>query len=383
MHRLKTFALIACMIAPGEALAGLPHIAAGKWISEASSVLDAVNEYLAPRLSVTGDSLQSSDQTADDLNVSGAGIIWSQHTLDLHLRDSASRKSGHGQKSLSLNYAMPLVGNHVQLALEDRQYRGVLQATDRQLDTSGNYNGFRFSASRSLGSVGGIELRQIIRHSGSETSEYEDSEWKSDSSRQQSSLGFQCSGEGTLRGGFSASAQVAALGGLEYERVESSDSQISNRTRYQKVAFSASVRRQWQRWELAVRGRYQVAPDDLPDSERIQVGGSRLVSGFNGQTAYGSEGGWVRLNAASPVYEVPFTDRFRSTLSLSVMRGWSPVDVQQQRRFAGVSAGEISLNLRSRGFIANVTMGRLIDSDRPDLTIPDHPDVSVSLSLGI
>ncbi|WP_336366689.1 ShlB/FhaC/HecB family hemolysin secretion/activation protein [Marinobacter sp. C2H3] len=386
---LRIFSVLAAALAGGWPLvsqAGLPAVPlppAGQWVSEAASALDAVSDYLSPRLSVSGDTRQGDDQTAGDLNLVGRDILVSQNTLDLHFSHSASRKLGDQQQSLTVNYTMPLAGNEWQFSAERRQYQNVLRETDRQLDGSGQYRGVHVSSSRNLGSLAGIGFRQIAQYSGSHVSDYEQSQWVGDTRRQHSSVGLQCAVDGSLPGGLAASAQVTAVGGVQYEQVVSADDSQAYRNRYQKLALDASAGRPWHRWHLGVRGRYQLAPGDLPDDEQIQVGGAGLMSGFDGHTVYGAEGGWVRMQALSPTYGLPLMDRFRSRISVAVMQGWSPVGDAHDRRFASVSAGEVSLTLRARKMSANLTVGRLLESDRPDLAVPARPDVSLSLVLGI
>lgn len=356
---------------------------AGVWVYQATNVLDSVTDYLSNRIEVSGSSSQSNDRSAGHLALAANGVIWSRHELGLQFRDSASRKEGDGQKSLALRYSMPLVGNHLEVEVEESEYRGVLKQPGQQLDTSGDQSLFRFTATRSLGSVLGLDLHQVIRHSGRTTSVYEESEWVRDSSHQLSSIGLKCSSSQWLRGGLRASAQLTAVGGLEYRSTEYAESETQDRTQFHRIELGALLQKQVLDWNLDLGGRYQFAPENLPGSERITVGGSALISGFNGQSVTSTEGGWLRINAASPSYQIPFASHFQSSLSLSVMRGWAPYETGDQQNLAAVSAGEISFNINADRFRANMTVGRLLDSGRSDVVVPSAPDVALSLHMGI
>lgn len=376
-------ALILCVSVPVASEAAQERGMTGTWVYQATSVLDSVTDYLSNRIEVSGSSSQSNDRSAGHLALAANDVIWARHELGLQFRDSASRKEDDGQKSLALRYAMPLIGNRLELEVEESQYRGVVTQPDQRLDTSGDQSFFRFTATRSLGSLLGLDVHQFIRHSGSNRSVYEESQWVRDSSHQLSSIGLRYSGAQELMGGLHASTRLTAVGGMEYRRTEYAEGETETRTQFHRVELAALLQRQVLDWNLDLGGRYQFAPEDLPGSERITIGGSGLISGFNGQSVSGNEGGWLRLNAASPSYHVPFAARFQSSFSVSLMQGWAPADTGDHQKFASVSAGEISLNIRSDRFRADMTLGRLIETDRFDVAIPSAPDFALSLHMGI
>lgn len=383
MRALNTVALILCAFVPTNTLAAQDRGMATTWVYQATSMLDSVTDYLSNRIEVSGSSSQNNDRSAGHLALSGNGIIWSRHELGLRFRDTASRKEGEGEQSLELRYAMPLIGNHLELEIEESQFRGVLNQPGQQLDISGDRDFFRFTATRPLGSFLGLDMHQVIRHTGSTSSVYEESEWVRDSSHQLSSVGLKCSSAQELQGGLQASTKLTAVGGVEYRSTEHVDGETEDRTQFHRVELAALLQKQVLDWQLDLGGRYQFAPEDLPGSERIAVGGSALMSGFNGQSVSSTEGGWLRLNAASPSWHIPFATRFQSSVSLSVMRGWAPDDTGDEKRLSAISAGEISLNINSDRFRANMTVGRLLDSGRSDVVVPTTPDVALSLHMGI
>jgi len=383
LRALNVAALFLCAFVPTIAQAAQDRGMAGAWIFQATSMLDSVTDYLSDRIEVSGNSSRNNDRAAGHLALSGNGIIWSRHELGLRFRDTASRKEGDGEQLFALRYAMPLIGNHLELEAEESEFRGVVKGPGQQLDTSGNRSFYRLTATRSLGSFLGLDMHQVIRHTGSTRSVYEESEWVQDSSHQLSSIGLKGSSGGELISGLRALTHMTAVGGMEYSSAEYVDGETEDRAQFHRIELAALLQRQVLNWDLDLGGRYQFAPEDLPGSERITVGGSALMSGFNGQSVTSTEGGWLRLDAASPSWALPFASRFQSSLSLSVMRGWAPDETDDDQRLSAVSAGEISLNINSDRFRANMTVGRLLDSGRSDVVVPSAPDVALSLHMGI
>jgi hemolysin activation/secretion protein len=156
----------------------------------------------------------------------------------------------------------------------------------------------------------------------------------------------------------------------------------SERTRFHKLTLGASLSRSFYTWDLGLDGRYQLAPDDLASSEYLQVAGPSMSYGFSGQSMYVAEGGWVRMNARSPGYSLPFFQALNSYVSVSVLRGWAPISAADGENF-GASTGEISLRLQGRGFHASMNVGQILDLSGEAMRRPAGPDVSLSMSLGI
>ena len=97
---------------------------------------------------------------------------------------------------------------------------------------------------------------------------------------------------------------------------------------------------------------------------------------------YVSEGGWVRMNARSPGYAMPFIHAVNSYFMFSVLRGWASTAAVDHGGF-GASTGEISLTLEGRGFLANMSVGQILDLSGQAMQRPARPDISFSMSLGI
>lgn len=133
---------------------------------------------------------------------------------------------------------------------------------------------------------------------------------------------------------------------------------------------------------MEVNGRYQFASEDLASSEYLQIAGPSMMRGFNGQSLSVSEGGWVRVDARSPGYVIPFMDATVSNVMVSVLRGWSPSSGTNEEDFEA-STGEIALQLQTPGFEARMSVGRILDVSGPGMDKPSRPDVSLSMSMAI
>jgi len=136
-------------------------------------------------------------------------------------------------------------------------------------------------------------------------------------------------------------------------------------------------------WNVGLNGRYQFAPDDLPSSEYLGIAGPSMMRGFNGQSVRVAEGGWLRMNARSPSYHWPFASELNSAITFSLLQGWAPYSAAQSDRFGSTSTGEISLQLYSRDFHADMSIGQMLNASNAALLMPTSPDLSFSISVGI
>ncbi|WP_138118289.1 ShlB/FhaC/HecB family hemolysin secretion/activation protein [Marinobacter sp.] len=375
-------ALLWCAPASAVSIAEkLPLNPAG-WNLYPEDLLRSVTSYLASTLKFSGDSTHTNDAASGRLNVSGNNMILSSHDISLDFRDSVSRRGSGDAQSLAIRYAFPVAGVNFAITLEDSEYVGVTTKTGQQVDTRGEFQGVNLSGSRALWSLNGFEVNSVFNHSSGTNHKYEESVWISDTSHQLSSFGLRCSGRKDLVGGVQADTTVTALGGLEGSESTMSSAVTSERTRFHKLTLGASLSRSFYTWDLGLDGRYQLAPDDLASSEYLQVAGPSMSYGFSGQSMYVAEGGWVRMNARSPGYSLPFFQALNSYVSVSVLRGWAPISAADGENF-GASTGEISLRLQGRGFHASMNVGQILDLSGEAMRRPAGPDVSLSMSLGI
>ena len=107
------------------------------------------------------------------------------------------------------------------------------------------------------------------------------------------------------------------------------------------------------------------------------------MRGFNGQSVRVAKGGWLRMNARSPSYHWPFASELNSAITFSLLQGWAPYSAAQSDRFGSTSTGEISLQLYSRDFYADMSIGQMLNASNAALLMPTSPDLSFSISVGI
>lgn len=375
-------ALLWCAPAGAASLAERVPVNLAAWDLDTVNLLRSVSSYLASQLEFSGNSDQSNDSANGRLNLSGNNVIWSSHDVALDFRDSVSREDGVQSQSLVFRYSFPVAGSDLHLALKDSDHVGVVETGGQKLDAQSEYQSLTLSGSRPLWSWQGLKLNSVFSHSTGISSAYEDSVWVSDSRHQLSSFGMRCSGERELPGGFMAGSSLTALAGWESRETVNDNGLTSEAARYHKLALTASLNRSFYTWDLGVHGRYQFAPEDLASSEYLQIAGPSMMRGFNGQSLSVSEGGWVRLNARSPGYPLPFSDAVNSYFTLSVLKGWASESVRGRDRFQA-STGEISLRLQGQGFHASMSVGQILDLSGQAMQRPANPDVSLSMSMGI
>lgn len=345
-------------------------------------ILRSVSSYFAPRLQFSGSSDHDTERAKGRLSLSGSDILWSSHDLALDFRDSVARRDGGESQSLRFRYSLPLAGSKVKIMVNNSEHAGVANNAGLRQDSRRKYQRLKLSASRPFGSWGGIKVDSVFSHSTGTKRSFKESEWVSDSSHSLSSFGLRCAGKQELPGGFVAGTGLTALGGTEHHESVSQTTHSNEKSRFHKLAVSASLYRAFYRWDMEVNGRYQFAPEDLASSEYLQVAGPSMMRGFNGQSLSVSEGGWVRLDARSPGYVIPFLDATVSNVMVSVLRGWSPSSGTNEEDFEA-STGEIALQLQRPGFEARMSVGRILDVSGAGMDKPSRPDVSLSMSMAI
>ena len=345
-------------------------------------ILRSVSSYFAPRLQFSGSSDHDTERAKGRLSLSGSDILWSSHDLGLDFRDSVARRDGGESQSLRFRYSLPLAGSKLKIMVNNSEHAGVASSAGVRLDSRKKYQGLKLSASRPFWSWRGIKVDSVFSHSTGKKRSFKDSEWVSDSSHSLSSFGLRCGGKQELLGGFVAGTGLTAVGGTEYHESVSPTDHSTEKSRFHKLAVSASLHRGFYRWDMEVNGRYQFAPEDLASSEYLQIAGPSMMRGFNGQSLSVSEGGWVRLDARSPGYVLPFMGATVSNVVVSVLRGWSPSSGTSEENFEA-STGEVALQLQTTGFEARMSVGRILDVSGPGMDKPSRPDVSLSMSLAI
>jgi hemolysin activation/secretion protein len=353
------------------------------WDLYPADLLQSVTRYVASHLEFSGDSSQTSDNADGRINVTSNNLIWSQHVLGLAFSDSVARRGSAESTTLALRYAFPLAGSDFRIDLENRDYSGAASASGQRYDTRGERRNLKITGNRSLWSWEGVEVGSVFSHSSGKSSAFEDSVWVENSTHQLSSFGLQGSASQELFGGIYATTSLTAIGGLDSEETTNLSGQTHDSDGFHKLAVAASLSREVLSWNVGLNGRYQFAPDDLPSSEYLGIAGPSMMRGFNGQSVRVAEGGWLRMNARSPSYHWPFASELNSAITFSLLQGWAPYSAAQSDRFGSTSTGEISLQLYSRDFHADMSIGQMLNASNAALLMPTSPDLSFSISVGI
>ncbi|RBW49747.1 ShlB/FhaC/HecB family hemolysin secretion/activation protein [Marinobacter sp. F3R11] len=353
------------------------------WDLYPADLLQSVTRYLASHTEFSGDSSQTSERADGRLNLTSSNLIWSQHVLGLDFSDSVAREGSAESTTFALRYSFPLAGNNFRIDLENRDYAGAVSGSGQRYNTRGKHRNLKIAGNRSLWSWQGIEVDSIFSHTSGNASAFEDSLWVEDSTHRLSSFGLQGSASRALFGGLYATTSLTAIGGLDSRETVSLSGTSSDFDGFHKLAIAASLSREVLDWSLGLRGRYQFAPEDLPTSEYLSIAGPAMMKGFNGQSVRVSEGGWLRVNARSPDYHWPFASEFNSTVTFSLLQGWAPYSAAQSDRFGSTSTGEISLQLYSRDFRADMSVGQMLNASNTAVLMPSSPDFSLSISVGI
>lgn len=353
------------------------------WDMYPVDLLQSVSQYVASHVELSGNSSHTSDKTDGRINLTSNNLLWSQHVLGLDFSDSNAREGSAESTKLALRYAFPLAGNDFRIDLENRDYAGAANGSGQRYDTRGERRNLKVTGNRRLWSWQGMEVASIFSHTSGNSTAFEDSVWIEESAHKLSSFGFQGSASRELIGDIYASTSFTAIGGFELEETTSVTGSNSDSDGFHKLAIAASLNRDVMNWNLGVNGRYQFAPGDLPSSEHLSIAGSGLMRGFNGQSVRVVEGGWLKVKARSPGYHWPFISELNSSITFSLMQGWAPYSAAQSDRFGTTSTGEISLQLYSRDFRADMTIGQMLNASNTALLMPTSPDLSFSIAVGI
>lgn len=353
------------------------------WDLYPADLLQSVTRYVASHVEFSGNSNQTQDKADGRINLTSNNLLWSHHVLGLDFSDSVAREGSAESTTLALRYSFPLAGSDIRVDLENRDYSGAVSSSGQRYDTHGERRNLRVTGNRSLWSWQGIQVDSVFSHTSGTSSAFEDTVWVEDSEHRLSSFGLEGKASRELIGGFYGATSLTAVGGLDSEEVFSASGNSSSAEGFHKLAVAASLSREVLNWNLGLNGRYQFAPGDLPSSEHLAIAGPSLMRGFNGQSVHVAEGGWLRMNARSPGYHWPFASELNSSITFSLLQGWAPYSAAQSDRFGSTSTGEVSFQLYSRDFRADMSVGQMLDASNTALLMPTHPDLSFSITVGI
>lgn len=356
----------------------------GNYAGDVDAYREEREHWLRSRLKFSGKTELNSDGLDGAVGVAVDSLMGRSDAIGFDYRDARSYKNDTDSSAASFRYRFPVGDSQLRIEAGRSRYDRAVSNGDRRYNASGESRVLGLGASRPLFSRFGMAFDGIARHRGRNSASFQEDSLVSESSYQLSSFGLKASGGHELGGGLFANTRILALSGREFQSTGYPlRDDTEEESAFYKVAVSASVEQELFRWNWRMNGRYQFADEDLPSSEYLTVAGPAMLTGFNGQSLSVVRGGWLRLDTASPTWPMPFADDVLSSLNFAVMQGWVPYSRAQADRHGKASAGQVSLKLQGRAFTANVSVGRMIRASSTAMTIPDHPDVRLSLSMGI
>lgn len=357
---------------------------AGNFAGNTDAFREEREHWLQSRLKFSGRTEMNSDGLNGALGVAADRLLGRNDAIGFNYRDARSYKNDTGSSGASFHYRFPAGANRLRVEAGRSRYDRAVSSGDRRYNASGESRVLGLGASRPLFSGFGMAFDGIARHRGRDSESYVEESLVSESRYQLSSLGLEARGGHEFGAGLVANTRILAVSGREFRSTDSPvQAGMADETEFYKVAVTASIEQELFRWNWRVNGRYQFADEDLPSSEYLTVAGPSMLSGFNGQSMSAVKGGWLRVATASPVWPMPFVDGVLSSVNFAVLQGWIPYSGSQANRHGNASAGQVSLKMQGRAFTANVSVGRMIRASTTAMTMPDHPDVRLSLTMGI
>lgn len=357
---------------------------ADNFSGNADSFRDEREHWLRSRLKFSGKTSLNSDGLDGAIGVSADGLVGGNDAIGFNYRDARSNKDSTDVNEASVRYRFPAGANQLSVETGTSRYDHAITNGDRRYNARGESNVLGFGASRPLFSQFGMAFDGIARHTGRDSQAFEEGSLVSETRYQLSSLGVKARGGHDLWGGIRANTGILAISGRESSATDYPvQNDVGEDYEFYKVAMSASIQQEVYRWRWRIHGRYQFADEDLPVSEYLTVAGPSMITGFNGQSVSVVRGGWLRMDTASPSWQLPFVDGVLSSVNFAVLHGWVPYSGMQSDRYGQASAGQVSLKLKGRAFTADVSVGRMIRASSMAMTMPDRPDVRFSLSMGI
>lgn len=369
MIRLILFALLGCAFSQSLYAKATDHTPDKGWRS---------------LLTFSGQSSHTRDGLDGRLGVAVDEVLGERQSLGLNFHDAKSNRDKKQSRALNLGFSFPLGATSLSLTARDYQYQHSVRSGDQRYDARNETSLLSLSGSRFLFSRYGIALNGVVNHTGRDTRTVEQGRLVADRSYELSSLGVKGRWDQNLWAGLNASTEMVAMGGREYS---ASDYPLKpdadDEAGFYKLSVNASVEREIFRWGWELQGRYQFADEDLPGSEQVMVAGPSLLVGFNGQSLYTHEGGWLSVRTLSPSLPVPVMDHVLSSVGFSLLHGWAPYSGKENGQCGKAAGAQVSLRLTGRSFTANVSVGRMLRASSLAMSVPEHPDVRFSLSMGL
>lgn len=381
MHLALLYALILCVLsasahANAASLTGaqLPGLYPG-------DLLHSVARFVASKVSISGASNRDDFQASNNLGLVSDDLGWSEHRLGLHYRDRASHRDGQEFSAWTFSYGLTVADINLGIEFRNRDSRWAKESEAGRFDTQSEQKALTIEGSRPMFSWHGVSMNSVFSHSTGDSRVADATGWAEKSQYQISKFGVEVQKSHEWLSGLWSSANLRAIRGVDSRQEFDALGSDFTTDQFRKIALSASLSTDVRAWRLGIDGRYQFSPTSLPSSERLQIAGRALSSGFHGQSRSANEGGWLRVQAGSPGVSVPILYGAQSYLQLSLLRSWTPGREAESRPDGGASVGEVSLQLDAEDFVATMNVGKMLTVTDPTMTRASRPNVSFSLFL--
>lgn len=357
------------------------HLLALFWCVSSQALYASQN---GPWLKFSGNTEMTKDGRHGALGVAADRLLSQSDAIGFNYHDARSYRNETDSSGASFHYRLPAGSNRLRIEAGQSRYDHAVTSGEHRFNASGESRVLGLGASRPLFSRFGLAFDGIARHRGLDSEAFEQDSLVSEFRYQLSSFGLEANGGRELGSGALVNTRVLALSGREFAATDYPlHDNLSDERAFYKVAVSASIEQELFHWNWRANGRYQFADEDLPTSEYITIAGPSMLTGFNGQSVAVVQGGWLRLDSASPDWPLPFLDGVVSSVNFSLLQGWIPDSGPQAWGHGNASAGQVTLQMQGRAFTANVCVGRMIRASTLALTMPEHPDIRFTLFMGI
>lgn len=342
----------------------------------------AYPNWLGERVSVAGDSQHQGGHFQGNLGVAANDLTGLNDALSLRYQRSVLAREGVLNRGIGFDYAFPWRAGTIRVNGNLHEYEDSVTSTDRRYDVRGDSQAVNVSASRTLFRRGGTELAASMGVGARESQQRVEDEHANASQSQFSSVRVETRLRQDLALDAIAITRFTAEQGREQFGAESAGQWFeTDSNAYQKYGIQGSLSKPLGRWHCEVNGRYQFAPDSLPGSHYVTAVSPGMMHGFGGQSLSGSQGGWLRLDANSPWQPLELGPGLRSSMRLSLLRGWVPHTRSEQMRYGSASAAEVAFHLRGGGFQAGLRVGSMLSASANAAARPDSPDLTFSFSV--
>ena len=365
-----------------KAKASQPQVATGPGMAAAAIPLSSAparnNSWADDRFFLRGEDHEAAQADRVRVGFEESRVPWVGSGLTVDGNWSVSQQPGDTTMDIGLDWQIPLGSNQLSFRGHHHEYRDEVIASDDIRQVSGNRQTLELDFARSLyqGPVASLDARLVTTDVSSQW--FENGDLTGEARRSYSLLRLDGQLGGPLpwlsaRGDLSMTIEgcMALLEGMEQEACG------EKLGAFQRYRLEAGVERDWLRMDWNLHGTWQYTPSELPGWRYMEVGPGTM-HGFGGQVLRGRQGGWLRLDSATPERLLWLPSGVRTNLRFSLLRGWAetPGNASSSRATVGEVLWRVSGDHLSGGLRA----GTLLETAGPGLASNEVPDVSLDIA---